>query len=162
MAIHETDTEYGEYGPTPPDAQHEHTDIEPSIAWKFAIWLTVGMAISVAIVYGAYSFFTIREDAARSAAQVFPMAAGQVKEPPTPRLQTQPFKDIYLVRQAEQERLSTYGWVDKGAGTVHIPIEDAMRLMEERGLLTSRAGEPTSQGQAVTDSSAGRVAVPRQ
>ena len=28
-----------EYGPTPPDATYEHTDIEPSIAGKFAVWL---------------------------------------------------------------------------------------------------------------------------
>ena len=44
-----------QYGPTPPDAQHEHTDIEPSIATRFAVWLTVAMLISVAIVYGTPS-----------------------------------------------------------------------------------------------------------
>lgn len=37
----------------------------------------------------------VREDAANRTA----LAAGQVKEPPTPHLQTQPFKGIYLLRR---------------------------------------------------------------
>ena len=148
-----------EYGPTPEDANREYTDIEPSIAWKFAIWLTVAMGISAAIVYGAFWFFESREASAHRTAQVFPLAAGAEKAPPAPNLQTQPFKDIYTLRQGETEKLTQYGWVDKGTGVTHIPIEDAMRLVLEREL------KPRAQGAAVpevmSDSSAGRVAVTR-
>ncbi|HYU78144.1 MAG TPA: hypothetical protein VEK56_04115 [Vicinamibacterales bacterium] len=158
MAIHEADLEYG---PTPDTADHEHTDIEPSIAWKFALWLAIAMGISAAIVYGTFWWFEGRARTADQAAQVFPLAAGQVKEPPPPHLQTQPFKDIYMLRQKEQERLSTYGWVDKNTGVAHIPIDDAMRLLLERGALASRPDQPAELNQVVTDSSAGRVAVPR-
>ena len=35
--------------------------------------------------------------------------------------------------------LDSYGWVDKDAGIVRIPIDDAMRLTVERA--TARAGE---------------------
>ena len=149
-----------EYGPTPEDANREYTDIEPSIAWKFAIWLTVSMGISIAIVYATFWFFESREVKSQQAAQVFPLAAGAVKEPPAPALQTQPFKDIYTLRQAETEKLTQYGWVDKGSGVTRIPIEDAMRLVLERADL-----KPPAQGAAVnqvmSDSSAGRVAVSR-
>ena len=96
-----------EYGPTPADAEYEHTDIEPSIAGKFAVWLTVAMVISVAIVYGTFWFFEGREQTAGQASQQFPLAAGQVREPPGPQLQTQPFKDIYLLRQSENEKLTS-------------------------------------------------------
>src|SRR5688572_23135174 len=112
-----------EYGPTPENAQHEHTDIEPAIAGKFAVWLVIAMLISAGIVYGSFWYFEGHEQAANTMAQQFPLAAGQVREPPGPRLQTQPFKEIYLLRQNESEKLTTYGWVDQSTGVVRIPIE---------------------------------------
>jgi hypothetical protein len=150
-----------EYGPTPDDATREYTDIEPSIAWHFGLWLAVAMAISVAIVYGAFWFFESRETAAHSAARVFPLAAAaQERQPPAPTLQTQPFKDIFTLRQGETTKLTAYGWVDKGAGVTRIPIEDAMRLVLERGVLKT-GPEAAPVNQVMSDSSAGRVAVSR-
>lgn len=149
-----------EYGPTPEGAEHEHTDIEPSIAGKFALWLSVAMIISAGIVYGTFWLFEGQEQDAGRAAQVFPLAAGQVKEPRGPRLQTQPFKDIYLLRERERERLTSYGWVDQGAGVVHIPIEDAMRLMAERGIKAAPQ-TPAGLNQVVQDSSSGRTVASR-
>ncbi len=157
-AAHDDDLEYG---PTPPDATREYTDIEPSIAWRFASWLAVSVLISVAIVYGIFWFFEGRQVTANREAQVFPLAVGQVKEPPTPHLQTQPFKDIFTLRASEQERLTGYGWVDKNTGAAHIPVEDAMNLLLQRGELRPRTTESQGFDQVVTDSSAGRVAVPR-
>ena len=87
------------------------------------------MVISAGIVYGTFWLFEGQEQDGGQAAQLFPLAAGQVREPQGPRLQTQPFKDIYLLRQAEREKLTTYGWVDQSAGVVRIPIEDALRFM---------------------------------
>ncbi len=158
MALDEADLEYG---PTPDDATREYTDIEPTIAWKFAIWLAVSMLISAGIVYGTFWFFEGRARTADSAAQVFPLAAGQVKEPPAPNLQTQPFKDIYTLRQGELERLTSYGWIDKGSGATHIPIEEAMRLLVERGVLQQGTGQRTAADVVVADSSAGRTVVSR-
>jgi hypothetical protein len=159
MATNEWDVEYG---PTPETANREHTDIEPSIAWKFALWLGVAILISAGIVYGTFWFFEGRAQTADRAAQLFPLSAGQVKEPPGPLLQTQPFKDIYMLRQTEQERLTGYGWVDKGTGAARIPIEDAMRLLVERGMLQARPEQaPTVYEQVGSDSASGRVVVPR-
>ena len=158
MSTNEADLEYG---PTPENAEHEHTDIEPSIAWKFAIWLVVAMFISAGIVYGTFWFFEGQEFTANQAAQDFPLAAGRVKEPPLPHLQTQPFKDLFTLRQGEQDKLSKYEWVDKATGTVRMPIEDTLRLMTERGMLPSRVEPPTELNNVMLDSSAGRVAVPR-
>jgi hypothetical protein len=149
-----------EYGPTPERAEHEHTDIEPSIAAKFAVWLAVAMTISAGIVYGTFWLFEGREHDASRAAQIFPLAAGSAKEPQGPRLQTQPFKDGYLLRQHERDVLTTYAWVDQSAGVVRIPIEDAIRLMAERGI---KAAPETSAGlnQVVQDSSSGRTVASR-
>ena len=39
--------------------------------------------------------------------QQFPLAAGEVKVRPAPLLQTHPFKDVYLLKQGENERLDS-------------------------------------------------------
>ena len=150
-----------EYGPTPEGAEHEHTDIDPTIAGKFAIWLSIAMLISAAIVYGSFWFLEGNELEANRGAQLFPMAAGHTREPQGPRLQTQPFKDVYMLREAEREKLTTYGWVDQGGGFVRIPIEDALKLMEQRGMATSSPHPPGGLNEVVQDSSSGRTTAPR-
>jgi hypothetical protein len=148
-----------EYGPTPSDAQHEHTDIDPAIGYNFAMWLAVAMVLSLGIVYGTFWLFEDRQAKADVAAQQFPLAAGQEKEPPSPRLQTQPFKDLYLMKQGQSERLESYGWTDKASGVVHIPIERAMDLTLEHGLPARK--EEAGRTMVVQDSSSGRTSAPR-
>lgn len=149
-----------EYGPNPPGAQHEHTDIDPSIGYTFAVWLMAAMLMSAGIVYGALWYFEGQQKAANQAARKYPLAVGRVKEPPAPRLQTQTFKDIYLLRQGENEKLESYAWVDKGTGVTRIPIERAMELTLERGL-PARSGSPAGLNMVVQDSSSGRTSAPR-
>ena len=52
--------------------------------------------------------------------------------PPEPRLQAHPIKDLEELRKAETELLTTYGWVDKSAGTVRIPVARAIELLAQR------------------------------
>lgn len=160
MSTEHVDQHDLEYGPTPPGAQYEHTDIDPAIGYKFALWLSVAMVISFAIVYGVFRFFDGRHHAANAAAQKYPLAAGVTRQQPTPFLQTQPFKDIYMLRDEEATRLSEYGWVDKDGGVTRIPIDRAMELMIQRGFQTRTEG-----GDALNvvtqDSSSGRTVVPR-
>ena len=150
-----------EYGPTPPDAEYEHTDIEPSIPSKFAVWLFVAMVASAGIVYGTFWLFEGWELTTGRETQRFPLAAGQVREPQGARLQTQPFKDIYLLREAEREKLTTYGWVDQGTGVVRIPVDDALRIVAERGGVPSAQQTPAGLNEVVQDSSSGRTTAPR-
>jgi hypothetical protein len=150
-----------EYGPTPEDAEYEHTDIDPGIAGKFAVWLAIAMVISGGIVYGTFWLFEGQTVTWNEEVQRFQLAVGQEKEPPLPRLQTQPFKDVYQLKQLQLEKLSSYGWVDQGAGVVHIPIDDAMRAIAERNAQTTAPAPPAGFGQVVQDSSAGRTSAPR-
>jgi hypothetical protein len=43
------------------------------------------------------------------------------------------------VNQEYQQRLTNYGWVDRNAGKVHIPIDRAIDLLAQRGLPTRPA-----------------------
>jgi hypothetical protein len=148
-----------EYGPTPPGAQYEHTDIAVSIGYNFAIWLLVAMVLSLALVYGVFWYFEGRRVAEDVAVQQFPLAVGQDKEPPSPRLQTQPFKDVYLLKQGQNERLEAFGWTDKENGIVHIPIEQAMELTRKQ--LSARPDSQAGPSTVVQDSSSGRTAANR-
>jgi hypothetical protein len=148
-----------EYGPTPAGAQYEHTDVDVSIGYTFASWLAVAMLLSVGLVYGVFWLFEGRQVAADVAAQQFPLAAGQEKEPPSPRLQTQPFKDVYLLKQGQGERLETFGWADKANGVVHLPIERAMELT--RAHLSARPNAQAAPSSVVQDSSSGRTSAVR-
>jgi hypothetical protein len=145
-----------EYGPTPPGAKHEYTDIDPTIGYKFASWLLVAMLMSAGIVYGAFRLFERQERAAGTLAQKYPLAAGLHKDPPTPNLQNQPFKDIYLLRQEETEKLTSYAWVDKEGGVTRIPIDRAMEVMLQRGFPARTDGGDTL-NVVTQDSSSGRT-----
>lgn len=147
-----------EYGPNPPGAQYEHTDIDPGVGYRFGLWLAISMLIGAAIVYGAYTLLE-RGIAQRDASPAYPLAVGRSQEPPTPRLQTQPFKDVYQLKAAERTVLHSYGWIDKANGIAHIPIERAMQLTIERGLPARQGG--TGENLLVQDSSGGRTTASR-
>lgn len=149
-----------EYGPTPPGAEYEHTDIEPGVGYRFAIWLAVAMLLSAGLVYGTFAFLERRSVSTDAAIQNYPLAVGQEQVPPAPRLQTQPFKDVYQLKTEQRGVLHGYGWVDKEHGVVHIPIDRAMDLMLERGL-PARADAADRPPMVVQDSSAGRTTAPR-
>ena len=149
-----------EYGPNPPGAQHEHTDIDTSVGYKFALWLAVAMAISVVIVYGVFWFFEGQTKGADATAQKYPLAVGQAKTPPAPNLQTQPFKDVYLLRKGEAEKLTSYAWIDKEGGITRVPIDRAMEVMLQRGF-PARADGGNGVNVVTQDSSSGRTIVPR-
>ena len=83
-----------------------------------------------------------------------------MREPEGPRLQTQPFKDVYLLRQGENDKLTSYGWVDKAGGVTRIPVERAMELMIQRGFqVRTEAGD--AMNVVTQDSSSGRTVGPR-
>ncbi|MBY0497710.1 MAG: hypothetical protein K2Y23_26175 [Cyanobacteria bacterium] len=149
-----------EYGPTPPGAKHEHTDIDVAVGYKFALWLAVSMLISVGIVWGAFWLFESQAKSADTRARKYPLAISGPKEPPMPNLQRQPFKDVFELRAEEDKQLTGYGWVDKDGGVTHIPIDRAMEVMLQRGF-PARAEGGNALDVVTQDSSSGRTIVPR-
>ena len=45
---------------------------------------------------------------------------------PSPRLQVTPEIDLQALRRENQERLASWGWVDKSSGVAHMPIDEAI------------------------------------
>jgi hypothetical protein len=62
--------------------------------------------------------------------------------PPAPRLQVTNASDLQAFRAKEQSIVSSYGWVDKNAGVVRLPVDRAVEIVAERGLPNFTAKEP--------------------
>ena len=51
-----------------------------------------------------------------------------------PRLQISSAVDLQDFRTREEAELNSYGWIDRTAGVVRIPVDRAMNLLLQRGL----------------------------
>jgi hypothetical protein len=112
---------------------HETTDVNIRAILGFGAALIVVAAVIHLLIYVLFGYFNGRESVQTPAE--YPLAAAQGnREPPEPRLQTDPRQDLADLRAREEEQLATFGWVDKNAGVVRIPIDAAMKLTLERGL----------------------------
>jgi hypothetical protein len=133
------------------------------IVW-FVVILTATTLACQLIVWGGFEFMQWRvgrNDAARA-----PLAAERPRpeikdgrmitntpESPQPALLvTEPIA-LREHRANETSSLSAYGWIDRNAGTVRIPIERAKTLLIERGL-------PTRPGAAATTATSAAPAAP--
>lgn len=146
-----------QYVETPTGAGYEHTDASVYIIVRFIVWLLVAAVvihIGLALLFNAFAARRVERTEPR-----FPLAVrDEPLLPPEPRLQRFPREDILNLRLREESILQTFGWNDKDAGSVRIPIQDAMRLVLERRMLPSRpqrsVGDPTV---VPSDSSGGRA-----
>jgi hypothetical protein len=112
---------------------HEAADADIGPLIKFAIFLALTTFVCAALGVGLYKYLDQRE--AREKAGRYPLAAGLARPlPPAPRLQNYPFYDLRAFRSEENRVLEHYGWVDKNAGVVRIPVERAIDVLAEQGL----------------------------
>ena len=97
----------------------------------------VGLAVFSAIVVGVI-FFALEKRAVRSDRAAVAEAGlerpAPDRVPPAPRLEIHTVGHWNAFRLAEKARLETYGWMDKQSGAVHIPIDRAMELIQQRGV----------------------------
>ena len=148
-----------EYAATPEGSTYEHTDANAWLTAKFLFWLAAS-AVIIHVGIGVLYEIMIRQ--ATELEQPYPLATGQEERlPPAPRLQQFRAYELYQFRLVEQDLLEHYGWMTRDPGVVHIPIDQAMRLTLERGVLQSATPDPaqpaTVPGLVPADSSAGRT-----
>ncbi|HZR29946.1 MAG TPA: hypothetical protein VFA71_14305 [Terriglobales bacterium] len=134
-----------------PDVLHEESDVNVRGIVGFGLGLALSIGLSALVLYGM--FYYLR--GAFTPTPVRPSPLIGVREPvepnqapemfPSPRLQTDYYGDLDIVRKQWEQQLESYGWQDKNAGIVHIPIDQAMKLTLERGLpaRTATGQQPT-------------------
>jgi hypothetical protein len=114
--------------------RYEKEDInEPSTFWFGAVILIV-MVVVALLTKPLYDLLAERETVAQPAAAYVAESDPDALEPPGPRLQVNPETDLATFRAQEEGTLTTYAWVDKEHGIVRIPVQEAMRIVAERGL----------------------------
>ena len=149
-----------EYLNPPSGAGHEHTDANVSMIIQFAVWLAASAIVVHILMWFTFALFVNTRE--NKGAAEYPLAIQRgARLPAGPRLQAKPANEIYDFRQRENAVLDGYSWVDKNAGTVRIPVAEAMKLTLERGLPARPAeasGDPSGDERILvpTDASAGR------
>jgi hypothetical protein len=67
--------------------------------------------------------------------------------PPEPRLQANPRLDLQEMRAEENVILQSYGWVDRDQGVARMPIDEAMKMVVQRGLPARESGDRAGGGE---------------
>jgi len=139
---------------------HEHTDANVWMIVQFAIWLVLSAVVVHLLMWVMFRVFVDQREAVT--APEFPLAGQEHRLPGGPRLQRFPANEILQFRTGEADQLNSYGWIDRNAGTVHIPIADAMRMTLEHGLpartqASPEAAQDVPPGMIPQDSSSGRT-----
>lgn len=154
-----------------PDVRHEVSDVRIKPIIYFGVGLIVAAVVIHFAMAGLFKVFEAREDKVEG--KQSPLAAERQRIPPEPRLYLapravgqprpdvvteSPLQEYKKLRAEEDARLNDYNWVDQNAGVVTIPINEAKRLVLQRGLLVSRpAPAQPAAGAAATPEGQGQV-----
>jgi hypothetical protein len=136
--------------PRPTPAPHEPTEGD-GVSYRGIVWFVVVLTVTTLVCQGLVllllNFELTRDNA--SDVQRAPTAAPALTEAPPPNLISLDANmpqgeatNLARFRESEDVSLTTYGWVDKNAGTVRIPIDRAKALLLERGLPVRGATPP--------------------
>ncbi len=149
---------------------HEHSDINVRAVIIFAAGLvTVAIIVQVAmwLLFGVFERQAVANDPV-----VSPLAAPETVMPKNtagspyfggaagPQLVTDEPRLLRTLRVREYQDLHTYGWVDQANGVARLPIDQAEKLLLQRGLPSRTTGQADPRlgtyGQSLGESSSGR------
>lgn len=95
---------------------------------KIGVWLAVVTIAGFLVAWGVYR--GLASLAAEADPAPSPIAAARVESlPPAVQLSARPEQELAEYRKEVDERLSSWGWVDRDANLAHVPIERAIELV---------------------------------
>jgi hypothetical protein len=124
----------------PSEPIHDDVRYEPSdVSLRGILALGVGLVVLGIIVHvgigGLLALFARQEKALNpplpALAQERPHLPGDLQRIPTPRLEESEERELRELREEEAARLHSYGWVDRKAGKVRIPIEISLEMLAD-------------------------------
>ena len=144
--------------PTAAETGHETSDLSARNIALFGAGLTVLITVALLVCYALVVW--MRASEARRAGPPSPLAV--TREPMLgPQLLVEPGQALKAMRQQEEARLKSYGWIDQEKGIVHVPIERAIEMLAEKGL-PARPSKPQTKGVSRTVGEGGAVRQERQ
>ncbi len=119
---------------------YEPRDLGGRAIIVFLIVLVISTAILALVVWGYYRWHIgqLKQAPASTSAQVARGMPNTQPDPtkrfPRPVLQPDDVADMDQMRAREDEILNSYAILDQKSGTARIPIEEAMKLVVQKGL----------------------------
>jgi CBS domain-containing protein len=142
----------------PPDLHDTALGFETSDARfgpvvRALVGVVIMAAIAFAVTTGMQALFT------GDLGTFTPIVANEPQNPVPEVIESRAATGVesHELRAIEFEQLSTYGWVDEGAGVVRIPIDRAMELIAEQNLPARPDAEFLDYYRIPLDSSSGRT-----
>jgi hypothetical protein len=117
---------------------YETRDANAGGAFKFLVALAVVLVVACLVSWGMFRYFSAHD--VDQAASDSPFADTR-QLPLGPQLQVNPREDWLKFRDDQEKSLETYAWENRSAGTVRVPIEEAMELLVKKGLPVQGAPE---------------------
>lgn len=149
---------------------HEHSDVNVRAILMFAGGMvTVALIVFVAmwLLLGVFERGAVANDPV-----VSPLAAPQTAMPRTtagspffggaagPQLVTDEPRLLQVLHAREKQDLQSYGWIDQQGGVARVPIDEAKKLLLQRGLPVRAADQADpllgTHGSALGEASSGR------
>lgn len=119
------------HGRRAPDGAYERRDLSPRVIGLFLVGLVLTTGLVLLLMWGLFDYYGARQ----MRADIPPSPLADVRQiPPEPRLQVNGVADLQDFRAKEEAALHSYGWIDRKAGSVRIPIDRAKDLLLQRGL----------------------------
>lgn len=125
--------------PVHKDVSFEPRDVTPGTIVRYLFYLAIVTGVSLIICIYVYRYATkLAIEQERPVVPVRQMHA--VNYPPEPRLQgvpghlTDPQQDLRNKIKADTEANQQLRWIDQKDGVVQIPVEDAMKIIAQKGL----------------------------
>jgi hypothetical protein len=121
-----------------PEVAHEPQDVNVRGILIFGAALLVSAVVINLVLWWMLKYFAVHEN--KMEPKPHPLASERQQLPPEPRLQGMPGHeatapaDMQIFSTREEDVLNSYGWVDQKAGVVRIPIQQAKKLLLEKGL----------------------------
>jgi hypothetical protein len=142
----------------PNGIQYEKTDVDVASVTKLGLAIVLVTVVTAALLVPFINLLKARGEKHDPPAPAL-AGFGPDRKAPEPRLQERPFDDWRALHRQQDELLSGYGWVDETKGVAHIPIEEAMKRLAERGL-PARLAPVVSAAPAAGPTSAAAPPVP--
>jgi hypothetical protein len=142
--------------PTHPEVTFERSDVEVGAIYWYLV--TLGVAVALSLLACVYIFrftanLTQESNTPPTAAmqqmteKMTPEEKQAMDYPPEPRLQgvpghtNDPQEDLRQKIDADKKANESLAWIDRNAGVAQIPVEDAMKIIAEKGLAGAVSAE---------------------
>lgn len=127
---------------TTPDGYKLEQGVSLKTVWVTTLSITALVLVSMVLVELMTDWKRlVKGFSAYTGSPTSPMSDKMPPYQGKPVLQVDEWKDLQDYLKAEHAQLDNYGWMDKNAGIVHVPIEVAIKRTAAKGLPARKGGQ---------------------